>query len=303
MFKLKEVHRDLRNLTVGKGTRKTSTVSLLKRKKLFMVDYTFLDKIPLHRDYVFYSPQVLLALASDGTLDLFAILLRTNKKKKSHIVTKETSANKLLFARMHVGVADTIAHQAVNHLGLHFMIEPVDIARKRYLTPYFGENHGINDLLKAHLEGTIFVNWYGRETLLGFNESYFNTLFTIGDDGFTKQVGQFLDFRDLNFPKRMKGKGLDEDESDGIKHFYYRTDGFRLWKMLNKYVKKAVKKVYPSEESFLNDDKIKEFIVSLGDPKRGNIRGWPTSINKTADLVKTLTMVIFAASVQHQVNL
>ena len=130
---MSEVHEDIRNLTVEDKNSKKSTETLLKEEKLFLADYSFLDEIPLHQDYVFYSPQVLLSLESDGTLDLFAILLRTNKNQKTYVVTKSSSLNKQLFARMHVGVADTVAHQGVHHLGLHFLMEPVDIGRQKYL--------------------------------------------------------------------------------------------------------------------------------------------------------------------------
>ena len=101
----------------------------------------------------------------------------------------------------------------------------------------------------------------------------------------------------------MAKKGFPEDESDGVRDFYYRKDGYRLWNILNKYVQKAVDIVYPSEDSFLNDGDIHKFIASLGNSKEGNIHGWPAKISKLSDFVNALTVVIFSSSVQHQVSI
>ena len=66
-----------------------------------MADYSDLDSLPLNRNFVFYSPQVLpastssltlsqvlLALSPRGSLQLLAILLRTDKLGvQTHLLT------------------------------------------------------------------------------------------------------------------------------------------------------------------------------------------------------------------------
>ena len=141
MQNLTEIHEDIRRLKIDKKGVTITTEKLLKRRKLFIVDYSFLESIPLHKDFVLYSPQVVLYLNKRGSLELFAILLQTNKAPGRHVMTRTSPKNKFLFAKMHVALADGQAHQWVHHLQLHLMIESVAIASHTYLrklsTRYF----------------------------------------------------------------------------------------------------------------------------------------------------------------------
>ena len=130
---LTELHQDIRSLIVNYQGLTLSTQTLLLKKKLFFVDYSFLDSIPLHQDFVFYSPQVLLYLDERGSLELFAIHLRSNKVPRSHVMTKLSPPNKFLFAKMHVALADAQSHEFDHHLAIHYMMESVAIARNNYL--------------------------------------------------------------------------------------------------------------------------------------------------------------------------
>ena len=121
-----EIHPRLRS--------KKNVTNLLESNKLFIADYSVLDSIPLHGNFVFYSPQVLFQLSDEGALDLVAILLRSNKTKESHVVTKRSPPNKLLFAKMHVGVADSQVHENMYHFCVHFFMETIDIAANNHLS-------------------------------------------------------------------------------------------------------------------------------------------------------------------------
>ena len=130
---LTEIHQDIRYLKIEYQDRTLSTETFFRNHKLFLADYTFLDSISLHRNFVFYSPQVLLYLNPQGSLELFAILLRTNKGPRSHVMTKLSPPNKFLYAKMHVALADAQSHEFVHHLSMHMMMESVSIARNNYL--------------------------------------------------------------------------------------------------------------------------------------------------------------------------
>ena len=130
---LTEIHQDIRYLKMYDKGVTLSTETFFLNQKLFLADYSFLDSISLHRDFVFYSPQVLFYLNHKGSLELFAILLRTNKGPRSHVMTKFSLPNKFLFAKMHVALADSQSHEFVHHLAMHLMMESVAIARNNYL--------------------------------------------------------------------------------------------------------------------------------------------------------------------------
>ena len=71
-----------------------STETFFLNQKLFLADYSFLDSISLHSDFVLYSPLFLFCLNHKGSLELFAILLHTNKGSRSHVMTKFSPPNK-----------------------------------------------------------------------------------------------------------------------------------------------------------------------------------------------------------------
>ena len=133
---LTEIHQDIPYLKMYDKGVTLSTETFFLNQKLFLADFSFLDSISLHRDFVFYSPQVLFYLNHKGSLELFAILLRTNKGPRSHVMTKFSPPNKFLYAKMHVALADCQLHQFVHHLALHLMMEPVAIARNNYLSKF-----------------------------------------------------------------------------------------------------------------------------------------------------------------------
>ena len=142
---LTEINEDIRNFKIN---HKGSTVlTLFLKKKLFVADYSFLDSIPLHRDFVFYSPQVLLNLNERGSMEIIAIHLRTKKRPQSYVITKSSPPNKFLFAKMHVALADAQSHEFVHHLPIHLMMESVAIARHNYLGELLDTNYSfINKL-------------------------------------------------------------------------------------------------------------------------------------------------------------
>ena len=65
---MSEVHTDLQNLTASIDGDVLSVPQILVKERLFLADYSELDNIPLHRNFVFYSPQVLLSLDKFGVL-------------------------------------------------------------------------------------------------------------------------------------------------------------------------------------------------------------------------------------------
>ena len=129
----------MRNLKINHEGSTVLTQFL--KKKLFLADYSFLDSIPLHRDFVFYSPQVLFHLNEKGSMEVIAIHLRTKKEPKSFVMSKSSPPNKFLFAKMHVALADAQSHEFVHHLPIHLMMESVSIARHNHLGKFLERKH------------------------------------------------------------------------------------------------------------------------------------------------------------------
>jgi len=277
--------------------------SLLEAGRLFMADYKSLAKIPLDRENrgLFYAPQVLLNKTIDGNLEFLAIHLSSpHANHAPYLVTKNTTALHKLFAWMHVSQADAQVHEFPHHLRDHFVMEAISIARHNWLE----DDHMIGRLLKPHMTGTIFINFAARHTLVAEKNALVDHQFAVGRDGaiqlITDEMSSRYSWPAEAFPRMMEDRGFPQNKSDGVKDYYYREDGFKLWDALHKYVEGVVYNRYGSDEEVEEDDKLKGFHASLADPERGNIPGFPETPGNRQQLTDTLTSIIFTGSVQHQ---
>ena len=112
---------------------------------------------------------------------------------------------------------------------------------------------------------------------------------------------QNMNFKTLDFPKTMTEKGFPEDESDGVKNFFYRSDGYQLWNIFSRYVSSIVNSAYVSDQAVIQDNQLQQFASSVANKNQGNVPGFPSVISTRSDLIEVLTSVIFASSVMHQV--
>ena len=162
-------------------------------------------------------------------------------------------------------------------------------------------NHLIGKLIKPFMQGTILINFNGRNSLFK-EKDVVDQVFSVGVSGALKLIEDNTNFSNLNFPKTMEERGFPEDESDGVKDFFFRNDGYKLWNILKLYVQRIVYKIYPADSSVSKDKKLQEFSRSIADKSRGNIAGFPAAIHTRGSLVTTLTMILFTPSVLHQVT-
>ena len=126
-------------------------------------------------------------------------------------------------------------------------------------------------------------------------------MFSVGKAGALKIISNNVKFTNLYFPKIITEKGFPEDESDGVKNYFYRSDGYTLWGIFSRYVSSMVYRAYLSDRAVIRDNKLQQFASSCANKKQGNIQGFPSLILTRKELVEVLTSVIFASSVTHQV--
>ena len=112
----------------------------------------------------------------------------------------------------------------------------------------------LGNLLELHLRGTIFINWFGRFSLLQEKQSLAGKLFSVGQKGALKLLSKKMNYNNWIFPNIMTERGFPENESDGLQNFFYRSDGFRLWNILHRYVSSTVYKAYSSDIAVLQDN-------------------------------------------------
>ncbi|XP_078662728.1 uncharacterized protein LOC144906393 [Branchiostoma floridae x Branchiostoma belcheri] len=285
-----------------KGQGKT-TLELMAENRLFIVDYAPMLGVPPVPGKFVYAPIVLMYKEElDGgksRLNMLGIQL-TRDKGNNEVYSPEsakTHPNKYMFAKMHVQSADNNVHQFLYHLGYtHLGMEPLVVAMYTHLPP----DHPIHRLLLPHFKDTIGINYLARHSLV-------SRIFPITDPMFaTSTVGglvMFLkewrkyNFMDMAFPEELKRRGFDEAGTDGLKDYFYRDDGFKLWNIYKSYVTGMVNHAYADDQAVQADKALQEFCKMTAGP--GQLRGFPREISDKKLLIDCLTNIIFNVSAQH----
>ena len=134
------------------------------------------------------------------------------------------------------------------------------------------------------------------------HQSMVGELFSVGKKGGFKLMFRTMNYTNWIFPNIMAERGFPENGSDGVQQFFYRSDGFQLWNILQRYASSVVYRAYSSDTAVLQDNPLQQFACSLANKHLGNIQGFPSSIPTRESLVEIITSIIFSASVQHQVT-
>ena len=113
-----------------------------------------------------------------------------------------------------------------------------------------------------------------------------------------------FNFTSQAFPLEMESRGFSEvvpGSEDILPGYYYRDDGYKIWKAVKNYVKNVLKEEYKwthahsAEKLMKNDIQLQNFLRELRDPDMANIKGVP-NIEQPEQLVDLLSNIIFTCS-------
>ncbi|WP_394833697.1 SRPBCC family protein [Pendulispora rubella] len=282
-----------------------SLEELIRDRRLFILDYALLAELKLYRNMVFYAPIVLVyrELLDDGTsrLNLVGIQLTRNQGLNVVYTAASSPPNRYLYAKIQVACADNQYHQFISHLGIaHLAMEPFIIAHHNIF--YAHPEHPIGRLLDPHMRQTIGINYMARQTLVAPKGAFTDTTFAPG----TAQALQLFlsawemyDFTANSFPEDLAARGFDEAGTDGVQGYYYRDDGFKIWRALETYIGEVVNAVYANDNAVAADALIQQWALETSAPDRADIPGFPRAITSRTQLVRTLTNIVFQASAFH----
>ncbi|HWL85863.1 MAG TPA: lipoxygenase family protein, partial [Polyangiaceae bacterium] len=282
-----------------------SLEELIVERRLFILDYVELSKLKLYGNMVFYAPIVLvyreiLDGGASSRLNLVGIQLTRNERFNVVYTAATTPPNRYLYAKIQVSCADNQYHQFIYHLGIgHLAMEPFVIAHHN---AFYGADHPVGKLLEPHLEQTIGINYLARQTLVAPKAALTDTTFAPGT---AQALELFLaaweryDFTGNSFVEDLASRGFDEAGSDGVKDYYYRDDGFKIWHALDAYIKDVVDVVYPNDGAVAADAVLQRWAAESSDPDRADIPGFPRTLTSREHLVRTLTTIVFQASAFH----
>ncbi len=192
-----------------------------------------------------------------------------------------------------VQVADANQHELVAHLSrTHLLVEIFLMATRTQLA----SNHPIARLLIPHFEGTVFINYQARTSLIapgGAIDRIFG-----GTIASSQQVAvdalRALDIAHYGLPERTKAR-----RTDAIPVYPWRDDALRIWDAVATFVRGVVDAAYVTDAAVAADPELAAWSATLAGPfGSGGVPGFvgPGTRRELADI---LTLVVYTASAQH----
>jgi arachidonate 15-lipoxygenase len=305
----KKVPLPMQNLTITENNHEVTVKALFEQKRLFIVDYSLLDDLPVKNanpGMYFYAPYLLLYREDlpNGQNRLSIVGIQLERGHSATVYqSKDTPANLWTAVKMFVTSADNNAHEFGYHLGLsHLAIEPVCVAVHNQLP----KTHVLRSLLQPHLDETIGINFLARNTLVDSVLPFTNKTFVIGTQNgvaVASRCWDKFDFFASSFPGQLASRGFTRNREDGDKltSYFYRDDGFRLWDCIGNYTTNVVQTYYKSDEDVQADKCIQKWAEEMADPARANMKGFPSTIQTKDLLAQCLQIIIWHGSASHSV--
>nr|XP_061785002.1 polyunsaturated fatty acid lipoxygenase ALOX8-like [Nerophis lumbriciformis] len=270
----------------------------MEKGNVFIVDYKIMEALPTTimagKPVPLTAALCLLYLTPTKKLMPIAIQLGQTPSKDNLIFLPSDSEVDWLLAKLYVRHVDTLHGEFVSHLhNTHLTAEVFAMATLRNLPKI----HPLYKLLIPHHRGTLYVNTMARATLYGPGRNLDNT--SLSAEGqlvlFRRTLAQ-LTYDSLCPHEEIAARGLES-----VPNFYYRDDSFRLWNVINRFVKAVVSYYYPSDGEVLADLELQEWVNEIFNYGfLGKVSsGFPSSLQTVEELIKFVTMVIFTAAPRH----
>ncbi|XP_019715428.1 arachidonate 5-lipoxygenase-like isoform X2 [Hippocampus comes] len=246
----------------------------IKAGNIYMVDYEVLDGIKAN-DTDPKTPQYMTAAIcllyknTQNEILPIAIQLGQIPGEDNPIFLPTDSEDDWLLAKMWVRSTDFQHHQTVTHLlRTHLISEMFAIAMFRQLP-------AVHPVFKANATGG-----GGHVELI-------------------QKTMKTLTFRSLCFPDMIKDHGMDSKQD--VPNYFYRDDGYKVWKATKSFVSDVIGIYYSSDEEVQSDEEIQAFVQDVRDNgmKDFDHCGFPRSLESREELIEYLTIIVFTASAQH----
>lgn len=265
----------------------------------------------------FYAPFVAFYRSKKGRLGVLGIVLTRHKDRENYVyngTTCKSTPNVYTFAKMHVACTDNQLHQFYSHLGrCHLVFEPFGVAVRNVFQ--FGDNeaqqHIVGRLLGPHFTDHMAINWLARNTLIAQGDdtiAFTDAGFALGTRGGVRLLAaKYRNWKlsDQAFPMQLRLRGFDPEGKDGLKGYYYREDGMRIWKALHRYVTSAVESYYDvksseaKDELVAKDELLDAWCHEMRDKEKAFVPSFPAKFERVEDLCETITTIMYNVSAEH----
>ncbi|WP_141733836.1 lipoxygenase family protein [Oligoflexus tunisiensis] len=267
--------------------------------RLFIIDYEALSSLePGTHPYgakLVYAPIILFAVHPE-TDELHVIAIQTGQDPSVYPIFTPSATWSWTAAKLVCKSADGNYHEFVSHLGMtHLLIEPIIVATYRQLPRI----HPIHCLLVPHFEGTIPINAIATRRLLSPDGDVAQLLAGTIPSGYAmlRALRNAASFKDGYLPKALERRGVEPGSA--LKHYPYRDDALLVWDAIKAWAEAYVRAYYKNDSDVATDEELQAWAQEV--VEAGRIQGFGTDgqILDRAELVDTLTMIIFTASAQH----
>lgn len=283
----------------------TTLESLTASNKLYYVDLSFFaeyDSVEcLKEGRGIACPMALFFVNPEDKFMPLAIMLRTSTPydpETNPIFTPLDPEPEWLLAKMFYANADGMQHQIQAHLmGTHLVTEPMVIAMHRNLPSC----HPVYKLLLPHFKYQLGINARARELMINNGGSVDLVLplkHEILMEAAKKAFKQWR-FDRVTFPMFLKTRDITENPSD-LPEYYARDDGKLIWECIHSYVEELMSGFYPSDDDVRRDTELQSWLAEVVDIGfSGEDKGFPRTIAARAELVETLTTILWTVSALH----
>lgn len=276
-----------------------SLANALTEGRLFITDYAVLAAVEAGmtdgKQKYLYAPLALFALPPDSR-NLVPIAIQCGQNPATNpIITPNSGTWAWRIAKTIVQIADANHHELISHLGLtHLLLEVFAIATERQLA----KDHPLGILLRAHFEGTFFINDQAQKILTGPGDPVDELL------AGTFQASQKLSANaifGLDFDKNLLPHTFENREVDSLPDYPYRDDALKIWDAIHQWVSDYLSIYYKNDDDVKTDNELQAWLAELLDSTRGKLQGIGEGgqFRTRNYLIKIITQIIFTASAQH----
>ncbi|KAK2863536.1 hypothetical protein Q5P01_003069 [Channa striata] len=272
----------------------------MKNGNIFLCDYKTLDGLQPNtingKKQYLMAPLVLLHKTPDDKLVPIAIQLKQTPGDDNLIFFPTDSVYDLLLAKIFVRSANL--HQ-VHQLNFHLL-------RTHLLAEVFAVSllHNVSNmnplfkLLVPHTRYTLQINVLARLNLIS-DPGLFTKITASGGEALITVLRRSMS--SLTYSSLCIQENISERGLESVPNFYYKEDGFTLWKIIHRFVQGILKHYYKNDSEVQKDPEIQAWIGDIfkyGFLSQENT-GIPQKFTTVDELVKFVTMVIFTCSAQH----
>jgi len=268
-------------------------------REIYIVNHAILEGVKCKDNRQICKPMALFHAKRNG--DLLPLAIQLFQKPAADNPVFQPSDEKWLWilAKMYFNNADCSYHQAVTHLGFtHLVVESICVCANRELSP----SHPVFRLMAPHFLYVLAINSLAVAKLLAPG-GWIDITMTIGASGVLEVLEKCwktwrLD-REGWLPSELASRGVDDAEA--LPRYEYRDDALMIHKAIERYVMDVLDDVYDTPEKLADDIEVQNFAKSLVSEDGAKIKGvfGNGQFSDLNDLKKTITSVLFLASVAH----